>query len=100
MDEEFNEHEVLDGEIVLVSETALQAPAREDRTPVKTRPAGTVALAAASGFAVGAAAVALIARRQLRALGQATPVSEIESGGTGNGRTTYLISVRALVSSE
>lgn len=105
MDEQSTDHEVLDGEIVLATETALQAQPSVDRTPVRTRSAVPMALAAASGFALGATAVALITRRQIRALAEATPVPELERGPLGGApvggtRNTYFISIRALVSSD
>lgn len=94
-EEDPNEIEVLDGEVVEAPHLELE-PSQAERLPVRSQqPAVQVAVAAATGFLAGAAAMALMRRYALSRLEPAAVAPALEPVRPGQART-YVVHVRRL----
>jgi hypothetical protein len=94
-DNELYEIEVLEGEVVDPPRSQLEQAAAE-RLPARTAPAGVqTAMAAATGFVAGAAAMALLRRYGQARLERAGAVPALEQPRVGQTRT-YVVHVRPL----
>ena len=94
---ELYEIEVLDGELVGSQRSQLEQTVAE-RLPARSGPAGVqTAMAAATGFVAGAAAMALLRRYGQARLDRAGAVPALEQPRVGVGQArTYLVHVRQL----
>ena len=92
---ELYEIEVLDGELVEVRHSQLEPAAAERLPGLVTQPAVQTAVAAATGFVAGAAAMALLRRYGQARLERAALGPAIEQARPGHPRT-FVVTVRQL----
>jgi hypothetical protein len=95
-DEELYEIEVLDGEVVKHSQE-LSEPLSGERAPIwLSPPAMQTAVAAATGFVCGAAALALLRRYGMARLERGAAAHAGEVLPSSRGGRTYIVHVRPL----